>query len=653
MTAQLLVEVENKLTRSVVPEKEMYFNESASPEFRPIINSNSQHLALKPIAARALTLHSAREQHVAELAAAMDRERKKDETFAPQINQTSKEMVTERVPLSARNTNAASQVKEHLKHEALEAELQTLQKKPTIDTRSKKLAEMAKEHGDDQADVKRKVRTLWADHAESTTMSAAGVRKVLKTLGLSTEEPMWFRFLAALGVDLAAARAPNGAILAVISYDRFLKVFSTLLKSATTPKPRTDPPPQPQAKPILPARTTPSKVAQPKAHQQSIPVERVEQTPTPSAKRVDQNTGVSVKPSSAKAGGVPPSLQESRPLSAPGFHDAIDRMKKARERVERERQEEQAAKELPPRHEHASEADPRCCAPGFHETVERLKKARATTKVKFEESLRGEQPLLPLPTGPTIPKLPFKMRAEERIARRKEHPILHVDVDMPNGRRGRVEVYADDTARGLAHGFAMSYGLDRTTESQLTALLQAKITEFTNKQQKLTQQRASPETSVPEMPRPITHAPSSSPQRKNESDPKSSVPTVAKTSHCQPRQKCYFDPANLDDASTKQNHTSDLALPDEWRAEPGAKQPVDLEEHGYAEEEAELEVEESNVAQLHRRNYSNVKAASPKAASPKKSHDHRPYTLRSPENGMPSPEPHSTAAKEGVRTMWL
>ena len=75
---------------------------------------------------------------------------------------------------------------------------------------------------------------------------------------------------------------------------------------------------------------------------------------------------------------------------------------------------------------------------------------------RFEDTLRR-----PRPTG--------------GLAAKPRPPSVNVNVSLPDGRVGRLCVSPTSSARQMSHSMALAYGLDKSTRSQLTAVLEDRV----------------------------------------------------------------------------------------------------------------------------------------------------------------------------------
>lgn len=201
--------------------------EEENPSYRPAINPRSRKVssALASIEERQFDEQHKRQVRLSQLAQAVESERKAHETFAPRTNKAPQYInLDARVPLSERSAPTRN-AEQPLDPEATH--------RPKINS-----DEVDKEMVALNAAVRRKVRELWAQHAEGTTMSVSGILGALADLGVrepaedATEEALdkydaiVDKFLAAMGVDESVEE------LRYAQYDRFCKVVSTVAKSA-------------------------------------------------------------------------------------------------------------------------------------------------------------------------------------------------------------------------------------------------------------------------------------------------------------------------------------------------------------------------------------------------------------------------------------
>ena len=70
---------------------------------------------------------------------------------------------------------------------------------------------------------------------------------------------------------------------------------------------------------------------------------------------------------------------------------------------------------------------------------------------------------------------PFELQSDQRAKQRGAPPFLYVDVDMPNGKRGRIGVHHHDSLAHLARQFAVTYQLDDDMEGELRDLLDRSV----------------------------------------------------------------------------------------------------------------------------------------------------------------------------------
>lgn len=490
--------------------------------YKPAINRTSKHLALQDIATRSRVIEDERQAKIARIAEGIEAERREHETFAPRINVVSRTIAAERTPLAARHYDANVMADKTHSNTSVgsagspQPRAPAADHQPSINAASKHMSDEKRAALEQHHKVRVEVRALWQRHADGPTMSPAAVRRVLLDIGLNGNDDLTAaKFLAALACTDAAA---------YVEYARFAKVFEAVLRNATQtrdatrqrnqrhevrPQPakhepaRSVPASQAQlAKPAAPAARASS--SQPRDHGvqpmarstarsgHPVPLPSAAIQRPPSTARRAPSTGVA---RASKAAAPRPSSStsqravETKPRRAPKV-----------EFVSRDEAELRACTFKPDtRHIHAPQgadhsrsgsaskaaagaaidaAHTAPDAPGFRDAIERLAKARRQHKPSFNDMLRsgedGTQHAKPR-GGKTVPK-PFDLQLAKRPCDRT-HPFLFVDVDMPNGRRGRVDVHHGDTPAALAASFSMTYGLDAACTEELEQLLKQRIDE--------------------------------------------------------------------------------------------------------------------------------------------------------------------------------
>ncbi|KAG9395590.1 hypothetical protein J8273_2785 [Carpediemonas membranifera] len=117
---------------------------------------------------------------------------------------------------------------------------------------------------------------------------------------------------------------------------------------------------------------------------------------------------------------------------------------------------------------------------GFEESVERAKRARREkervqselsrpqyTDESYRRSLKFRQ------------SSEFKFASKRRASERKSNSaLLYIDVNLPNGRSGRIGIHKGDDPAHLAKSFADVYKLDRTTRMRLQELVEEHVARF-------------------------------------------------------------------------------------------------------------------------------------------------------------------------------
>ena len=152
-------------------------------------------------------------------------------------------------------------------------------------------------------------------------------------------------------------------------------------------------------------------------------------------------------------------------------------------------------------------ADP----PGFDKAIQRMAEGRKRAVPKFEELLRSsiaittnssssrpstatrtrsaksstnpseidetEDNATDTETAPSVTETkPFNLHSQHRVQERKEHRLLlFVDVDLPNGKTGRIGVHRGDDPETLSHNFCVTYSLDSEMKANLCTMLTEKI----------------------------------------------------------------------------------------------------------------------------------------------------------------------------------
>ncbi|RNF08625.1 hypothetical protein TraAM80_02651 [Trypanosoma rangeli] len=196
--------------------------EDASCGFRPVINRHSRRLAsgLLPVEERQQHDIVRREQNRQKLLAKVEEERQRNETFMPVTNP--RVMRSDAVVDSHENSRTAliRKVRSASKEETF---------RPIINAKSQLMVADGTWQSSHQQlqEVRQRVQTLWRTHAGigSGEITLSGVYATLQELGLQVPSAIVDKFLLALGLDEAAG-------VRCVAYDRFVKVFTIVLRAA-------------------------------------------------------------------------------------------------------------------------------------------------------------------------------------------------------------------------------------------------------------------------------------------------------------------------------------------------------------------------------------------------------------------------------------
>ncbi|ESL09186.1 hypothetical protein TRSC58_03097 [Trypanosoma rangeli SC58] len=196
--------------------------EDASCGFRPVINQHSRRLAsgLLPVEERQQHDIVRRERNRQKLLAKVEEERQRNETFTPATNPR-----VMRSGAAVDNYENGRTALIRKVHSAPEGETF----RPVINAKSKLMVADGTWQSSHQQlqEVRQRVQTLWRTHAGigSGEITLSGVYATLQELGLQAPSVMVDKFLLALGLDEAAG-------VRCVAYDRFVKVFTIVLRAA-------------------------------------------------------------------------------------------------------------------------------------------------------------------------------------------------------------------------------------------------------------------------------------------------------------------------------------------------------------------------------------------------------------------------------------
>eukprot|EP01060_Flectonema_neradi_P008199 TRINITY_DN15860_c0_g1_i1.p1 TRINITY_DN15860_c0_g1~~TRINITY_DN15860_c0_g1_i1.p1 ORF type:complete len:541 (+),score=116.42 TRINITY_DN15860_c0_g1_i1:192-1625(+) len=111
---------------------------------------------------------------------------------------------------------------------------------------------------------------------------------------------------------------------------------------------------------------------------------------------------------------------------------------------------------------------------GYFETIKRLRESRSDNR-NFEEKLRSSSAGYSQRHARTTVVKPFNLQLEKR--HQKAKPLMYLDVQLPNGKKGRIGIHEGDTAMALVTQFAATYQLDMNMQAKLLKVLEKNIQE--------------------------------------------------------------------------------------------------------------------------------------------------------------------------------
>ena len=111
---------------------------------------------------------------------------------------------------------------------------------------------------------------------------------------------------------------------------------------------------------------------------------------------------------------------------------------------------------------------------GYFETIKRLREGRPDTR-NFEEKLRSSSAGYSQRHARTTVVKPFNLQLEKR--HQKAKPLMYLDIQLPNGKKGRIGIHEGDTATALVTQFAATYQLDANMQAKLLKVLERNIQE--------------------------------------------------------------------------------------------------------------------------------------------------------------------------------
>ncbi|KAF8286610.1 hypothetical protein TcBrA4_0025610 [Trypanosoma cruzi] len=208
-----------------MPTMEAFSAGEAAHMFRPKINRNSRLLVSGSFSVEERQNHDImrRERHRQELLARAEEERQRTETFAPVTNPRARR--SNDTVDGHENSRTALIRKVHMN--SVEETFH-----PVINIKSQRMVANGtwKSTHQQSQEAFRRVRALWRTHAGvgSGEITLGGVYAALKELGLQAPSAVVDKFLMALGLDESAGRR-------CVPYDRFVKVFTTVLRAALIP----------------------------------------------------------------------------------------------------------------------------------------------------------------------------------------------------------------------------------------------------------------------------------------------------------------------------------------------------------------------------------------------------------------------------------
>ncbi|EKF29071.1 hypothetical protein MOQ_007161 [Trypanosoma cruzi marinkellei] len=208
-----------------MPTTEAFSTGEAAHMFRPKINRNSRRLVSGSFSVEERQKNDImrRERHRQELLSRAEEERQRIETFAPVTNP--------RVRRSNGSVDGQDNSRTALIRKVhMNPTEETFH--PVINSKSQRMVANGTWQSSHQQsqEVFRRVRALWRTHAGVGTgeITLGGVYAALQEIGLQVPSAVADKFLLALNLDESAGRR-------CVPYDRFVKVFTTVLRAALIP----------------------------------------------------------------------------------------------------------------------------------------------------------------------------------------------------------------------------------------------------------------------------------------------------------------------------------------------------------------------------------------------------------------------------------
>lgn len=198
----------------------------AEESFAPIINRTSKHMAasIDPIHERQEQEQQRRRDRMAQLAADVELDRRREETFAPRTSNLPVGMSLEhRVPLADRRPVREGSPEDSPIPSA----------GPQVNAKSEAMVSGgARQHAEEGSKLRKQVQDLWAANSDGAgSMDRRGAIQCLRAMGVQSNSTTQ-KFLLALGF-VNGDNIPRSEHVLHVEYDRFQKVLTAVLKAAS------------------------------------------------------------------------------------------------------------------------------------------------------------------------------------------------------------------------------------------------------------------------------------------------------------------------------------------------------------------------------------------------------------------------------------
>lgn len=199
----------------------------AEESFAPIINRSSKHMAasIDPIHERQVQEQQRRRDRMAQLAADVEQDRRREETFAPKTSALPAGMsLDHRVPLADRSNRP---------RESTEGGSPLSNVSPQVNAKSEAMVSGgARQHIEEAQKLRKQVQELWAANSDGAgSMDRRGAIQCLRSMGVQSNSTT-HKFLLALGF-VNGDDVPRSEHVLQVDYDRFQKVLTAVLKAAS------------------------------------------------------------------------------------------------------------------------------------------------------------------------------------------------------------------------------------------------------------------------------------------------------------------------------------------------------------------------------------------------------------------------------------